>query len=62
MVRVQSQPTQRYVDLALVLSFVDRTVLRGVPTRIAITRAAKHYRLDRALVRSAYRSSADSLT
>lgn len=45
-----------YVDLAVVLFFVDRTVARGVPTRIAITRASKRYRVDRELVLAAYRS------
>lgn len=45
-----------FVDLALVLLFVDRTVERGVPTRIALSRAAKRYQLDRELVLAAYRS------
>lgn len=45
-----------FVDLSIVLLFVDRTVERGVPTRIALTRAAKRFQLDRDLVVAAYRS------
>jgi hypothetical protein len=44
-----------FVDLSLVLTFVDRTVDRGVPTRVALTRAAKRFRLRRELVVAAYR-------
>lgn len=48
--------SRSFVDLAAVLQFVDRTVERGVPTRIAVTRAAKRFHLDRELVLAAHRA------
>lgn len=51
-----------YVDLALVLAFVDRTVARGAPVRVAISRAAKHYSLPRDWVLAAYRTSNEALS
>ena len=43
-------------DLAHVLSFVDRTVSKGVPVRVAIARASKRFRMDRNLIRGFYRA------
>lgn len=51
----------RFVDLADVLAFVDSTIGHGVPTRVAITRASKRYRLERELVLAAYRSASEWL-
>lgn len=43
-------------DLATVLNFVQRTVAKGVPVRVAIARASKRYRMDRDLIRGFYRA------
>ena len=43
-------------DIYTVLDFVDRTVARGVPVRVAISRAEKKYGVQRSLVRAFYRS------
>lgn len=47
---------ESFVDLNTVLAFVSRTVDRGAPTRVAISRAAKRYRIHRSLVVAACRS------
>lgn len=44
-------------EVSTVLRFVERTVSRGVPVRIAITRAARRYRMDAGLIRAFYRNS-----
>lgn len=44
------------VDIYTVLDFVDRTVARGVPVRVAISRAERRYNIERSLVRAFYRS------
>ena len=43
-------------DLQTVLRFVDRTVAKGVPVRVAIARASKRFRMDRNLIRGFYRA------
>ena len=46
----------KFVDLTTVLAFVDRTVARGAPVRVALTRASKRYDVSRPIIRAAYRS------
>lgn len=48
---------RKFVDLDRVLAFVNRTVERGVPTRIALTRAARRFGVERSLLVAARRAA-----
>lgn len=43
-------------DISTVMTFVNRTVGRGVPVRVAIARAARRYKMQPELIRAFYRS------
>lgn len=43
---------QQYVSIDRVLDFVDRTVSRGAPLRVATKRAERRFGVDRKLVRT----------
>lgn len=47
---------QQKNDLATCVAFVDRTVKHGVPIRVALTRGATRYGVDRDLLRLFYRA------
>jgi len=47
----------RFVDVAAVLLWVERTRGHGVPLRIAIKRAARHFGADEGLIRAFVRSA-----
>lgn len=38
-----------------VVSFIERTIERGVPARVALTRAHRRYGIDRDYLRAVYR-------
>lgn len=42
-------------DLDTVLRFVERTVRHGVPSRVAISRAGKRFKMNPNLIRAFYR-------
>lgn len=42
-------------EVSTVLRFVDRTVFHGVPVRVAITRAARRFKMQPELIRAFYR-------
>lgn len=51
--------TEKFVSLNKVLAFVARTEARGVPRRVALTRAAIRFQVDREVLREAYREGPD---
>lgn len=51
----------KFVDLTTVLAFVDRTVARGAPVRVALTRAANRFDVSRPVLRAAYRTEKSGL-
>lgn len=47
---------ERFVSTDVVLAFIERTLQRGVPMRVALLRAERRYGVDRNVVRAFLRS------
>lgn len=43
-------------DIATILRFVERTVAHGTPVRVALQRAERRFKVNRAVLRDFYRS------